>query len=214
MSKHEFYADPTLFDYWQSAASELLRTMCSRIGPYSWVAGFATLGALLGAISLVLLGISLPITVAGVDVAWNQSLARGITAIVALVTAQWLFRQALGAWPHDVKLPALLLGLSRYVDWKPAVVRPSREHRTVRQPASAVDRAEVQAFFAGVKAAGVNVAIARALLAAGIQSPRQLRVASDRQLTAIRGVGPVSVRKLRAWFGQADHPALQVSDTR
>jgi hypothetical protein len=178
------------------------------------VAGFVALGAIFGAISLVLLGVSLPVAVAGLDVAWNQLLARGVTAIVALATAQWLFRQALGAWPRDVKLPAQLLGLSRYVGWKPAVGRPSRQHGAVRRPAPAVDGAEVQAFFAGVKAAGVNVAIARALLAAGIQSPRQLRVASDRKLTAIRGVGPATVRKLRARFGQAGQPGLEGSGTR
>ena len=63
------------------------------------------------------------------------------------------------------------------------------------------DGEALQRFFAGVRAAGVNVAIAKALFTAGIRSPQQLMAASDRRLVAIRGVGPATVRKLRAQFG-------------
>jgi hypothetical protein len=123
---------------------------------------------------------------------------------VALATSQWLFRQALDAWPGDVALPRQLRSAARYVGWRPVRgLKNSGRCESKQTPKgfpAAIDREAVQAFFAGVRAAGVNVAIARALFAAGIRSPRQLRAASDDELAAIRGVGPATVRKLRAQF--------------
>ena len=66
----------------------------------------------------------------------------------------------------------------------------------------AADRLAVQEFFTGVRAAGVNVAIAKALFAAGVRSVQLLSRADDSYLYGIHGVGPATVRKLRAHFAQ------------
>jgi hypothetical protein len=204
MSKHEFYADPTLFDQWQSTACNWLGDKGDKVCPYAWVISFAVLGAVLLFISMVLIGISLQDAAAYVAPTWNQSLARGVTSVVALATSQWLLRQSLSAWPGDVALPRQLINAAGYVGWRPAprLTRsepPVPEQAPQGAPAS-LDREALQAFFAGVRAAGVNVAIAKALFAAGIRSPQRLRAARDSELVAIRGVGPATVRKLRAQF--------------
>jgi hypothetical protein len=205
MSKHEFYADPTLFDQWQMTAGNWLCAKGEKVCPYTWVIAFTLFGAAMVCISMFLLGILLQHTVVQAAPAWNDSLARGTTSVLALATAQWLFRQALDAWPGEAALPGQLRRAARYVGWRPAAGPPKADRISVKQApkssTAAADQEAVQAFFAGVRAAGVNVVIARALLAAGIRSPRQLRTASDKQLVAIRGVGPATVRKLRAQFG-------------
>ncbi|HHJ18081.1 MAG TPA: helix-hairpin-helix domain-containing protein [Gammaproteobacteria bacterium] len=82
---------------------------------------------------------------------------------------------------------------------QPAQVYERTEQQT--QPLSIADRQAAQEFLAGVRAAGVNVTIARALYAAGIRSARHLQLARDEQLRRIHGVGPATVRRLRVHFG-------------
>ena len=205
MPKHEFYADPTLFDQWQNTASNWLCAKGDKVCPYAWAITFAVLGAVLVAVSMVLIGVSLHDTVADSGPAWNQSLARGITSVVALATAQALLRQSLDAWPRDVAFPEQLCRVARYLGWPPAQGLQSSDLNALKPPPKplpvAIDREAVQAFFAGVRAAGVNVVIAKALFTAGIRSPQQLLAATDDELVAIRGVGTATVRKLRAQFG-------------
>lgn len=203
MSKNDFYADPTIFDLLGERVAVWWCVHASRLGPYGWFAGFAALGLLC---VLIAAGVVVT-TLAGVgefSALWNQSLARGITVVTALAAAQLLFCQALGAWPRDVALPTALRLLGAGAGWRACRRRPSPRGQTQaaqpRRDRRAPDRASVQEFFTAVRAAGVNVAIARALFAAGIRSPRQLLNASDAQLHAIRGVGPATVSKLRAYF--------------
>ena len=204
MREHEFYADPTLFDQWQRSDSDWLCEKGDECCPYGWSLGFALLGTALVLVSLTALGFSLHSAATQLAPAWNDSLARGITAVTALAAAQALFRQALDAWPQNTRIPAQVLKAGRYVGWRP--MRPVRAANVaVTKPVekcsqSSPDGEALQRFFAGVRAAGVNVAIAKALFAAGIRSPQQLMAASDRRLVAIRGVGPATVRKLRAQF--------------
>ena len=61
-----------------------------------------------------------------------------------------------------------------------------------------------QRFFRAVKAAGINVRIAHALYAAGFRTAEQVRMADDQALLAAPGIGPATLRKLRAQFGQPD----------
>jgi hypothetical protein len=197
MSKHEFYADPTVFDHWQSHAGGWLSTQGEKVCPYGWALAFSALGAVLVGVSVALLGLSVHDALTRQELFWNQSMAQGVTALAALAGAQLLFRQALDAWPD-------LAGAPRSVRRAAGFVGLHRQARAARKslPASAVsEREAIQAFFAGVRDAGVNVSIARALFAAGIRSPQQLRHASDGRLEAIHGVGPATVRKLRARFG-------------
>ncbi len=72
-------------------------------------------------------------------------------------------------------------------------------HRVVNQLA---DRQAVQEFFTGVRAAGVNVAIAKALFTAGVRTIQHLDCIADSELYDIHGVGPATVRKLRSHFAQ------------
>lgn len=209
MSEHEFYADPTLFDHWQSSAGNWLCARGERICPYLWTIAFTLAGTALLSVSLVLLGMSVHTTAAQLAPAWNQSLAQGVTIVIALAFAQGLFRLALNAWPEGRGLPGLLRTAGCYVGWQPAtrhqpanVIPLKKARATAGSTDLATGRDDVQAFFGGVRAAGVNVSIARALFVAGIRSPQQLLNASDRQLTAIRGVGPASVHKLRVQFGK------------
>lgn len=211
MRKHEFYADPTLFDQWQRSASDWFCEKSDKIRPYGWTIGFALLGAALILVSLTALGFSLHSAASRLAPAWNQALARGVTAVAALAAAQALLRQALDAWPQNTRIPAQVLKAGRYVGWRP--MRPVRAANVAvtksveKRSQSGPDGEALQRFFAGVRAAGVNVAIAKALFAAGIRSPQQLMAASDRRLVAIRGVGPATVRKLRAQFGSINSAA-------
>ncbi len=58
---------------------------------------------------------------------------------------------------------------------------------------------ERQRFLAEICAAGVNVRIARVLIAAGVDSEQKLRLAGDRLLD-IRGVGPATLARLQTHF--------------
>jgi hypothetical protein len=195
MTKHEFYADPTVFDHWQSHAGGWLHTQGEKVCPYGWALAFSALGAVLVGVSVALLGLSVHNTLTHHDLFWNQSMAQGVTALAALAGAQLLFRQALDAWPDLAGAPRSVRRAARFVGLH-------RHARAARNSASAAgEREAIQAFFAGVRDAGVNVSIARALFTAGIRSPQQLMHASDGQLEAIHGVGPATVRKLRARFG-------------
>lgn len=198
MSKHEFYADPTVFDHWQSSAGSWLCAQGVKVSPYGWTLAFAALGTLLAGISAAVFGASFHDTVSRQGLPWNQLLVQGITVVVAMAAAQTLFRYALDAWPGHTVIPLPLRRAARYVGWRPAA--PAAAPVPGPVVARGSEREVIQAFFAGVREAGVNVTIAKALFAAGIRSPKQLREASDRQLAAIHGVGPATVRKLRTRF--------------
>jgi hypothetical protein len=203
MREHEFYAHPTLFDEWHATVALWLCRQNEKFGPYAWVAGFAFLGAAMLVISAAALAVTVHASAGGIGVPWNQSLAQGVSAVVALATAQAMFRQALGAWPQDRRIPQQVRDAARFVGWQPA---PPRADSPVapsarKRPQPQAQSESLRAFFTGVRNAGVNVSIAKALFIAGIRSPAHLRSASDQMLVSIPGVGPATVRKLRAQFG-------------
>jgi hypothetical protein len=207
MREHEFYADPTVFDHWHARLAEWFFVCSEKVGPYAWVIAFAALGSAMVMVSITALGAMAHDNLAGATVAWNQSLARGLTVLIGLLAAQRLFRQALGAWPGQERVPQQLQNAGRYVGWRrESTARPSGDAAGNAAPVMKDRRkpqsASVKAFSAGVRASGVNVSIARALFAAGIRSPRQVQLASDEQLQTISGVGPATISKLRAQFGQ------------
>lgn len=68
------------------------------------------------------------------------------------------------------------------------------------RPAPGLSAAERRAYLADLKAAGVNVRIARALVGAGYRSHEAVRRARDAEILAIPGVGPATLRKIRARF--------------
>jgi hypothetical protein len=205
MSDHEFYAQPTVFDQLHASIGNWVCARLNGLCPYSWVIGFSVLGSIFFVTAMTVLAATLSSSADSTTHFWNDSMAQGLTVLVGLTAAQTLFRQALDAWPEDTRLPVIWRRIGRYVGWKPARKRPVSKPANVvvnlhRRAPDTADQQAVQAFFSGVRAAGINVAIAKALFGAGIRSPRHLLNARDEQLFAIHGVGPATVRKLRSQF--------------
>ncbi len=209
MQDHEFYADPTVFDHWQSRVGSWFCCCSRKLCPYGWALAFTVMAVLFALTAVGVLGWVLVSQIAGEgQTAWNQSMAQVITIMMALLACQAMLQQALQSWPSGVVIPRRLRRLIRLCGWDvPAGSCPRRRshsrqsvtHKTAATPS----REDVLAFFAGVRAAGVNVAIARALFGAGVRTSRQLCAASDERLLAIRCVGPATVHKLRSHFGSS-----------
>jgi hypothetical protein len=206
MFDDEFYADPTLFDQWQKDTGNWIGRYLERVSPFSWAIGF---GALATAFLMVVIAVSvdsLQHATSGETVtSWNSALAAGVTLMIASTASIGLFRHAAAAWPAFQALP---VGLRETAD----VRHSSQSCRTPPAGGSgspkiggmpAVDRQAIQEFFTGVRNAGVNVSIAKALFAAGVRSVHHLQQVEDGYLHGIHGVGPATVRKLRVHFAQA-----------
>jgi hypothetical protein len=212
MQDHEFYADPTVFDYWQSRVGDWFCSRSRKLCPYGWTLAFTAMAACFALTAISVFGWALADRMAGDGVVtWNQSMAQVITVMMALLACQAMLQQALQSWPAGTLMPSRLRHLVRLCGWEvPASALPvkhshPRQSRVVKKAdhckvPSTPSRKDVLAFFAGVRAAGVNVTIARALFSAGVRTPRQLCAASDERLLEIRGVGPATVRKLRVHF--------------
>lgn len=205
MLKDDFYVDPTVFDQWQNEAGNWFCARVLKICPYAWVIGFSALGVLFLSVAMGVWVYSLQYTASGSLVSdTNQLLAQCVTLVMALIATQILFKQALAAWPEHIGMPGKLCTTLRYVGLQKWIAKPATVTGLSQKQSLAVksDREAVKEFFEGVRAAGVNVSIARALFAAGVRSSQQLCSARNEELHAIRGVGPASVRKLRAHFNK------------
>ena len=206
MFEHEFYADPTVFDQWQNNTGNWFGSGLEKFSPFSWALGFCGLAA---AFLLVAVGVfvdslqhSAPGNTAEV---WNQTLARWVTFMLALTASAGLFKQAKKSWPRQFGIPDGFRGLAGFAGWRKAqqaapIHASSASSQTPLNLAA--DRQAVQEFFTGVRAAGVNVVIAKALFAAGVRTVQHLSQVDDSDLHSIHGVGPATVRKLRAHFAQ------------
>ena len=205
MFEHEFYADPTVFDQWQNNTGNWFGSGLEKLSPFSWALGFCALGA---AFLLVAMGVfidSLLHSAAGATVEmWNQTLAQWVTFILALTASAGLFKQAKKSWPRQFGLSDGFRALTACAVWrKSQQAALSNASSTSQRPQMlAADRQAVQEFFSGVRAAGVNVTIAKALFAAGVRTTQHLSRTEDGDLYRIHGVGPATVRKLRAHFTQ------------
>ena len=207
MLKHDFYADPTVFDQLKNDAGNWFCARLEKLSPYSWAGSFCILGLVFLSIAVAVFGALLQQRLGGnTPAALNQSLAQGVTMVIALLAAQVVFKQALEAWPGQVEMPARLrsiaawLGYSTPAPQRPAVAEKVRGSKRARLDVPHPDQQAIQEFFAGVRAAGVNVTIAKSLFAAGMRSADHLRAIGDHRLHRIHGVGPATVRKLRTHF--------------
>ena len=204
MSDHEFYADPTVFDLWQDRTGGWFSVRAARLRPYIWSVAFSGLAVLLLGIALSVLGYSVYQRVqSGAAPGWNNSLAQWLTVLMALLACHGLLEQALTAWPRERVFPPRLRKLVRLCGFRAPVTaeRPAvAATGTVHTGFEAATAQEIRMFFVGARAAGVNVAIAKALFAAGIRSVSHLRASADEQLLQIHGVGPATVRRLRSHF--------------
>lgn len=79
----------------------------------------------------------------------------------------------------------------------PPTLAPTSQSPT-RTPAVADKTTHAKLFFRTLRKAGINVKIARAIFTGGIKCAEDLDGKTDAELLAIRGVGPATVRKLRA----------------
>jgi hypothetical protein len=203
MSDHEFYADPTVFDLWQDRTGGWFSVRIARLRPYLWSVAFAALAMLLLGIALTVLAYSVYQRVqSGAGPGWNQLLAQWLTALMALLACHGLLEQALAAWPRERAFPPQLRKLVWLCGFRAPVAaeRPAAAAGALNTGFQAATAQEIRVFFVGARAAGVNVAIAKALFAAGIRSVSQLRASADEQLLQIHGVGPATVRRLRSHF--------------
>ncbi len=206
MLKHDFYADPTVFDQLKSDAGNWFCARLERLHPYAWSISFCALGLVFLSIATGVFIFLLQQHLGGdTPSVLNQSLAQAVTLMIALLAAQVVFKQALAAWPRHIELSARLrlaaacLGLR--VPEPPARALPEKPRVSRTRPdAPNTEQQAIQEFFAGVRAAGVNVTIAKSLFSAGLRSADRLHAARDTQLHRIHGVGPATVRKLRAHF--------------
>ena len=204
MSEHEFYVAPTVFDLWHDRTGSWFRVQVERLRPYAWSSTFCGLATFFLGIALMVLPYSVYQRITSeLSLEWTHSLAQWLTVLMSLLSCHGLLGQALRAWPRDRVLPLRLQKLVRLCGFRAST---AGDRLAVTGPASAVavvqpaTAGEIKAFFAGARAAGVNVAIARALFAAGVRSVSQLRAADDARLLRIHGVGPATVRRLRAHF--------------
>lgn len=200
MTEHEFYADPTVFDLWQDRTGGWFSVLIGRLRPYLWSIAFSALALLFLGIALTVLGHSVYLRIAsGTSLAWNHSFAQWLTVLMSLLFCHGLSEQALKAWPRDRVFPVWLQELVRVCGFQacPAPIAAPVLANRVEESAAVRD---LRAFFVGARAAGVNVAIARALFAAGIRSVAHFRATEDAQLLQIHGVGPATVRRLRTHF--------------
>jgi len=206
MREHDFYADPTVFDQLKNDAGNWFCRRFEKLCPFLWAIGFCILGLVFALIATLVFVSLLQLRLgAGTASGLNQSLAQAVTVMIALLAAQVVFKQALDAWPRQIEMPARLrfaaLFLGFMVPGPAAPAKAPESTHTGPQDAAPVSERQLrQEFFAGVRAAGVNVTIARTLFAAGVRSADQLRAAGDRELQKIHGVGPATVHKLRAYF--------------
>ena len=126
---------------------------------------------------------------------WSAGLALWAGICLASGLFAWLAALAQGA----ARLPALAGWLAfsvlavRFLVLLEARLRPRPLPRTGPRGSSSGDAA----FWRALRRAGVNVRIARALHAGGIQGAEDVRRWSDAALLAIPGVGPRTVERLR-----------------
>lgn len=172
----QLYQDPGPFDMLAIWGRRQLETRLPTDPVSRWGWFFYAFSLLLGGLALMLL-------LSGLQPGLHSGLPARFLAGVGLTAASF----------HFMRLSLRIL--------KPR--RTARASRT-EKPAASTDQPTSRTFFRHVRTAGINVAIARALFEAGIRSSNHLQQLSDAELLALHGVGPATLRKLRAHF-PTDH---------
>ena len=197
MDLHSSYRQATVFDQLWLALARGLRRPAWLHGRRAWGWTFGALALLFGLIAAAFLLDTL--TPGG----GNSALASLGSALLSL-----------GVFRHFARcaLPLLQPGpAARRVTARRAAAAPARTPVPAvpaaqvaapapARPASGLSAAERRAYLAGLKTAGVNLRIARSLVSAGYLSREAVRRASDAEILAIRGVGPATLKKIRACF--------------
>lgn len=191
----DFYHDRTWFDELAAGCVNYAQRWRPRDPARLWSAGFAMFAAV-----CVAWAAALATHCVLVELPRNAALAQWVAVGLLLVAARHFLAVT------GMSATAVLVERPRLIGQRPRVASPEQTFR-VDNTATAADAgprasgADPQLFFRAVKAAGINVRTAYALYAAGFRSAEQVRVAEDAALLAAPGVGPVTLRKLRAQFG-------------
>lgn len=202
MLKHEFYADPTVFDHWHSHAQDWICARLGKLCPYAWSVTFLAVALICVLVGTAVFSNLLLQALGGTDaMGWNRFVAQALTVLIALTACHTPVALAVKAWPES-ELPK---HLARIAAWcglpSGSSVRSETGQRSATVATESTGREAVQEFFAEVRAAGVNVRVAKSLFMVGIRSAQQLRKAPDSALLRIYGVGPETLRRLRTRFG-------------
>lgn len=211
MELHSRYRQATIFDQLWLALARGLRRPAWLQGRRAWGWAFGLLAGLFGVIGAAFLLDALAPT------AGNSALASLGSALLSLGVFRHFARCALPLLqPHGARqrVPRVRAGegSARPVP-VPEVVRPAAGVPAAAatsariRPVSTLSAAERRAYLAGLRCAGVNVSIARALVSAGYLSAAAVERASDAQILAVRGVGPATLKKIRACFRSANQGA-------
>ncbi|MFN2309539.1 MAG: helix-hairpin-helix domain-containing protein [Gammaproteobacteria bacterium] len=182
---HGLYQDPTWFDALGGWCLRHIQRRLPRQRGYWWSGGFVLFAALCVAWAAGLAAhavvYALPLGQAA-----PQFLAAGLLLVAArhFLTATGI--SAAAALPRA----KLITRTPDHVAVAPAGAVPAAPRGSDSRP-----------FIQALKAAGLNVRIARAVCAAGLRSGEQVRACADAQLLAIPGIGPATLRKLRQCFG-------------
>ncbi|MCA1804565.1 MAG: helix-hairpin-helix domain-containing protein [Xanthomonadaceae bacterium] len=203
MELHTRYRQATIFDQLWLALARGLRRPAWLQGRRAWGWAFGLLAGLFGVIGAAFLLDALA------PMAGNSALASLGSALLSLGVFRHFARCALPLLqPHGARhrvvprvragegsaRPVPVPGVERPTAGVPAAAATPARIR----PVSTLSAAERRAYLAGLRCAGVNVSIARALVSAGYLSAAAVERASDAQILAIRGVGPATLRKIRA----------------
>ncbi len=190
----DLYHDRTWFDGLGDWLSKRIRHACPRHPARLWSAGFAAFAALCVAWSA-----ALATQCVLVEMPRNEMYAHWLAAALLLVAARHFLAvtgmSAANSIPAQLRIKSAPADAAAATHAEPAA---SKAQAPVRRGTDE----DPQQFFRAVKLAGINVRIAYALHAAGFRSADQVRAADDAALLAAPGVGPATLRKLRAQFGR------------
>jgi hypothetical protein len=207
MDLHSSYRQTTVFDQLWLALLRGLRHTTRLQGRRTWGWTFGLLALLFGVIGAAFL-------LNALDPGPGQSALASLgSALLALGVFRHFARCALPLLrPHGARRPApqaraVVRRRSPALEVAPAAASRAKVVAQPRErPAPSPSAAERRAYLAGLRAAGVNIRSARALVSAGYLSGTALQHASDTEILAIRGVGPATLKKIRACF-RAHTPA-------
>lgn len=204
----ELYCDRTWFDVLGARCMQRLARCVPRNRAELWVRGFALFAAL-----CVAWAAGLATQCVLFDLPGKQCLAQ-LLAAGFLLTAAHHFLAATGMSARGALARNKLIARStadatartpKRAESDSLSLRSKVPSATVRNQQSAPVRSgtdhDAQQFFRAVKAAGINVRIARSLYAAGFRNAAQVRACEDARLLAIPGIGRATLRKLRLQFG-------------
>jgi len=193
-----FYHDRTWFDELGAWLVKHAQRWRPRHPARLWSAGFAAFAAL-----CVVWAAALATQSVLMELPRNESIAQWLAAALLLVAARHFLAVTGLSAAAAIDERRRIKGVASR---QPSAEEPARLRcaAPVSSSSAASSGDDPQRFFRAVKAAGINVRMAYALYAAGFRTAEQVRVAEDNALLAAPGIGPATLRKLRAQFGRPD----------